>query len=64
MTVSSKHGFDMGKADLLMNEASKRGSKQFHIYYVLPADVYDSFTCPQCSFDGAVRCLKLKISDY
>ena len=64
MTVSTRHDFDMDKADLLVQSSTILDSKKFHIYYVVPADVYDSFTCPRGSNDGAIQCLKLKISDY
>jgi len=69
MTVSKDHSFNIELADDLLDrldvEILTEDSAVFHIYYVLPADAYDNFKCPDPkSVDGRVHCFKLKISSY
>jgi hypothetical protein len=64
MTVSSEHSFSMEKADKILQRAGELTNgetESFHIYYVVPPDVYDTFACPQGSFDGRICCFKLKM---
>jgi hypothetical protein len=70
MTVSKEHTFDINLAADLLNSLevdilNEDSPPEFHIYYVLPADAYDEFKCPDSkSVDGRVQCFKLKITSY
>jgi hypothetical protein len=67
MTVSKDHTFNIDLADKLLDNLEVTDFTEvfaFHIYYVLPADVYDDFKCPPSGGDGRVQCFKLKMISY
>jgi hypothetical protein len=63
MTVSHEHGFSMEKADKLLERAGEvdERTEYFHIYYVVPADIYENFNCPKGSDDNRICCFKLEM---